>query len=135
MKRVVPLLIVACGGNPPPPPAPPAPVEQKATRVPIETNEEKPRLRSDAFSSNASPSAPLCEENAIGPGGSARGPKVAFIDGAATAMPESAVTTVGIPWGSMVTIVIAAAIAGVVAGYFPGRRAAKLDVLRAINTE
>ena len=56
--------------------------------LPIEMNDEKPRLRSDAFSSSASPSAPLCEEKAIGPGGSARGPKVAFSDGAATAMPR-----------------------------------------------
>ena len=51
-------------------------------------NDEKPRLRSDAFSSSASPSAPLCEENPIGPGGSARGPNVAFSDGAETAMPR-----------------------------------------------
>ena len=35
---------------------------------PIETNAEKPRRRSDAFSSSARPSAPLWEENAIGPG-------------------------------------------------------------------
>ena len=44
-------------------------------------NDEKPRLRSDAFSSSASPSAPLCDEKPIGPGGSARGPNVAFSDG------------------------------------------------------
>ena len=51
-------------------------------------NEEKPRLRSDAFSSSARPRAPLCEENAIGPGGSARGPNVALSDGPETAMPR-----------------------------------------------
>ncbi len=42
MKRVVPLLIVACGGSTPPPAAPPAPAEKKVTRVPIETNEDEP---------------------------------------------------------------------------------------------
>jgi hypothetical protein len=44
MKRVVPLLLVACGGSKPPPPAPPPPkpVEQKVTRIPIETNEDEP---------------------------------------------------------------------------------------------
>ena len=46
--------------------------------LPIDTNDEKPRRRSEAFSSSASPSAPLCDENAIGPGGSGRGPNVAF---------------------------------------------------------
>ncbi len=43
MKRVVPLLLVACGGSPPPPPpAPSPPVEQRVTRVPIETEEDEP---------------------------------------------------------------------------------------------
>ena len=39
---------------------------------PIEANAEKPRLRSAAFSSSASPSAPLCEEKPIRPGECAR---------------------------------------------------------------
>ena len=46
--------------------------------LPIETKAEKPRWRSAAFSSSASPRAPLCEEKPIRPGGSARGAKVAF---------------------------------------------------------
>jgi len=37
--------------------------------------------------------------------------------------------------GQLVVIVIAAGLAGVLAAYFPARRAAKLDVLRAIETE
>jgi putative ABC transport system permease protein len=37
--------------------------------------------------------------------------------------------------GQLITIVIAAGLAGVLAAYFPARRAAKLDVLRAIETE
>jgi hypothetical protein len=46
MKHAVPILLVAtaCGGGgaKPPPPEPPKPVEQKVTRVPIETNEDEP---------------------------------------------------------------------------------------------
>ena len=45
---------------------------------PIETNAEKPSPRSAAFSSSARPSAPLCDEKAMRPGGIARGAKVAF---------------------------------------------------------
>lgn len=41
MKRVVPVLLVACGGSKPPPPAPaPTVVPQKVTRVPIESDDE-----------------------------------------------------------------------------------------------
>jgi putative ABC transport system permease protein len=40
-----------------------------------------------------------------------------------------------VPPGQLITIVIAAGLAGVVAALFPARRAAKLDVLRAIETE
>lgn len=39
------------------------------------------------------------------------------------------------PVGQLIVIVIAAGLAGVVAALFPARRAAKLDVLRAISTE
>ncbi len=55
--------------------------------------------------------------------------------GAASALPESAVSTVAIPWASLVTVVIVAAIAGVVAGLLPARRAARLDVLKAVSSE
>ena len=52
--------------------------EETSALFPIETNDEKPRPRSAAFSSSARPSAPLCEEKPIRPAGSARGAKVAF---------------------------------------------------------
>ena len=42
--------------------------DETSALLPIETNDEKPRPRSDAFSSSASPSAPLCDENPIVPG-------------------------------------------------------------------
>jgi hypothetical protein len=43
MRRVVPLVLVACGGSKPPPSAaPPPPAEPKATRVPIETGDDEP---------------------------------------------------------------------------------------------
>lgn len=42
MRRVVPLLLVACGGSKPPPAAAPAePVPHKVTRVPIESGEDE----------------------------------------------------------------------------------------------
>ena len=41
MKRVVPLLLVACGGSKPPPAAPVEPAPQKVTRVPIDTGEDE----------------------------------------------------------------------------------------------
>ena len=56
--------------------------------LPTEMKDEKPRLRSAAFSRRASPSAPLWEEKPIDPGGSARDPNVAFSEGPATAMPR-----------------------------------------------
>ena len=42
MRRVVPLLLVACGGSQPPPAKPVEPVEKKVTRIPIETDEDEP---------------------------------------------------------------------------------------------
>jgi putative ABC transport system permease protein len=53
----------------------------------------------------------------------------------AVALPESVVTGISVPVGPIIVIVILAAIAGVVAGLLPARRAARLDVLRAIATE
>ncbi len=40
-----------------------------------------------------------------------------------------------IPVGQLLTIVVLAGVAGVIAAIAPARRAAKLDVLRAIATE
>ncbi len=62
--------------------------DETSALLPIDTNAEKPSPRSDAFSSSARPSAPLCEENAIRPAGSARGANVALRPSAGTAMPR-----------------------------------------------
>ncbi len=40
-----------------------------------------------------------------------------------------------IPWGQLIAYVVAAAVIGVLAAVWPARRAARLDVLRAITTE
>jgi putative ABC transport system permease protein len=60
---------------------------------------------------------------------------VLFGLGAASAMPASVITVVSVPFPNLVLIVIVAAIAGVVAGLLPARRAAKMDVLHAISME
>ena len=53
----------------------------------------------------------------------------------ASALPASAVGTVAIPMATLVAIVVAAAVFGTLAGLLPARRAARLDVLRAIQSE
>jgi len=40
-----------------------------------------------------------------------------------------------VPWPTLLAFVLAAAVVGVLAALFPARRAARLDVLRAITTE
>lgn len=60
---------------------------------------------------------------------------VAFGLALAVAMPPSVVTTTAIPTGTIATIVVAAGICGLLAGLLPARRAARLDVLRAIASE
>ena len=52
---------------------------------------------------------------------------------AASALPDSAVTTITVPVGSLVGVVVAATACGVLAGFLPARRAANLDVLQAIE--
>ncbi len=47
-------------------------------------------------------------------------------------IPDDFVSEVAVPWGSLVTYLIVAAVAGLIAAFFPARRAAKLDVLDAI---
>ena len=44
-------------------------LEETSALLPIETNAERPRPRAGACSSSARPSAPLCDEKPIGPGG------------------------------------------------------------------
>ena len=51
------------------------------------------------------------------------------------AMRDQGLNTLQFPIVSLVVIVVLAAVAGVLAAVFPARRAAKLDVLRAIETE
>ncbi|MCY7372406.1 MAG: FtsX-like permease family protein [Spirochaetaceae bacterium] len=45
------------------------------------------------------------------------------------------ISDLAIPWGSLVLFLVVAAVIGVLAAIWPARRAARLDVLRAITTE
>jgi putative ABC transport system permease protein len=51
---------------------------------------------------------------------------------AVSAVPEAVVNAFAVPWGSLVTYVIAAAVAGLLAGLYPAWRAGRLNVLDAI---
>jgi putative ABC transport system permease protein len=51
------------------------------------------------------------------------------------ALRDQGVEVLTIPWGQLVIFVVAAVLVGVLAAWFPARRAARLDVLRAITTE
>jgi putative ABC transport system permease protein len=53
----------------------------------------------------------------------------------AMALPDSFVTTTQIPVNTIVAILLASIVVGIVAAIFPARRAAKLDVLAAIATQ
>jgi putative ABC transport system permease protein len=44
-------------------------------------------------------------------------------------------TAFAVPGGQLVAYVVAAGLAGILAAVLPGRRAAKVDMLRAITTE
>lgn len=50
-------------------------------------------------------------------------------------IPISGVTETAIPVGTIIAIVVLSVLAGVLAAWWPGRRAAKLDILEAIATE
>jgi putative ABC transport system permease protein len=52
-----------------------------------------------------------------------------------TALSDEGIETFRLPFGTLVVIVVLAALAGVLAAVWPARRAAKLDVLRAVVTE
>jgi len=54
---------------------------------------------------------------------------------AVVAIPDSFISQVGIPWLQLVAYVIVGVIIGLVAAYFPARRAAQLNVLDAIAHE
>lgn len=47
----------------------------------------------------------------------------------------SLITTLSVPWTSLVVFLILAGVAGIIAAIFPARRAARLDVLSAIQAE
>jgi putative ABC transport system permease protein len=49
------------------------------------------------------------------------------------AVASSGVTVLAIPWATIIAVLIATAIFGIFSAVFPARRAAKLDVLRAIH--
>jgi putative ABC transport system permease protein len=53
----------------------------------------------------------------------------------AVAMPPSVVTVTAVPFGTIAVIVAIAALCGLVAGLLPARRAARLDILRAVASE
>jgi putative ABC transport system permease protein len=51
------------------------------------------------------------------------------------ALNSQGITEFNLPVGQLVLFVVAAALAGILAAVLPGRRAARIDVLRAITTE
>lgn len=55
--------------------------------------------------------------------------------GAVSAMPASIITRIAVPTGSLVVVLVLAAVFGILAGLLPARRAARLDVLEAISVE
>ncbi len=52
-----------------------------------------------------------------------------------TALKDQGLTDLAIPWAGLAGFLLLAAVAGVLAAVFPARRAARLDVLKAIGTE
>jgi putative ABC transport system permease protein len=52
-----------------------------------------------------------------------------------TALADEGIETFRLPVATLLVIVVLAALAGVLAAVWPARRAAKLDVLRAVVTE
>jgi len=51
------------------------------------------------------------------------------------AIADQGIDVLAVPWGRLVAFVLVAALVGVLAAVVPARRAARLDVLRAISTE
>ena len=54
---------------------------------------------------------------------------------AVIAIPDSFVRNLGIPWAQLILYVVVGAVIGVLAAWFPARRAGRLDVLDAISTD
>jgi putative ABC transport system permease protein len=79
----------------------------------------------------------LAESAMVAVFGAALGIAVGLAFGVAitVALPPSVVTTTAIPFGAIALIVAVAGVCGLLAGLLPARRAARLDVLRAIASE
>jgi putative ABC transport system permease protein len=60
---------------------------------------------------------------------------VAFGSAVVRALRDDGLTDLAIPWTALVVFVVGSALLGVLAAVFPARRAARLDVLRAITSE
>ena len=60
---------------------------------------------------------------------------VAFGSAVVRALRDDGLTDLAIPWVALVVFVVGSAVLGVLAAVFPARRAARLDVLRAITSE
>ena len=60
---------------------------------------------------------------------------VAFGVSLVKALEDQGLSELSIPWLQLILFVVAAGLVGVLAAVFPGRRAARLDVLKAIATE
>jgi putative ABC transport system permease protein len=60
---------------------------------------------------------------------------VAFGSAVVRALRDDGLTDLAIPWSALVVFVVGSALLGVLAAVFPARRAARLDVLRAITSE
>jgi putative ABC transport system permease protein len=79
----------------------------------------------------------LVESAMVAVFGAVLGVAVGVVFGVAVtmAMPESVIATTAIPVGTLAVVVAAAAVCGVAAGLLPARRAARLDILRAVASE
>ena len=52
-----------------------------------------------------------------------------------TALRDEGLEVIAVPWGQLGVYLVLAVVVGVLAAVLPARRAARLDVLRAIATE
>jgi putative ABC transport system permease protein len=51
------------------------------------------------------------------------------------AVPDSVISTLTLPWSTLVFVIVLAIAAAVIAAWYPAQKAAKMDVLRAISTD
>jgi putative ABC transport system permease protein len=58
---------------------------------------------------------------------------IVFGIAASSAVPESVIQTISVPWSQIIAFLIIAAVFGTAAAFFPARRAARLNVLDAIQ--